>query len=63
MFGKNPLIWLFPINSKEFNKGGYSFEINKINKLDRAELKVRINELNEESLSIDLKLKNQIEKL
>ena len=61
VFGKNPLIWLIPITLKNSDKGGYDFNISKINKKLKDEIKSTINQLKEKTFSLDLE-PNSIEK-
>lgn len=55
VFGKNPLLWILPINCKNANKGGYNFDVFKIEKKLKENLKTNINLLKEKTFSFDLK--------
>lgn len=54
VFGKNPLLWILPINWKNAEKSGYNFDVYKIEKKLKENLKMNINQLKEKTFSLDL---------
>lgn len=54
VFGKNPLLWLLPISFRNQSKGGYNFDVYKIGKKLKENLKTNINQLKEKTFSLDL---------
>lgn len=54
VFGKNPLLWLLPVSFKSAEKGGYNFDVYKIEKSLKENLKTNINQLKEKTFSLDL---------
>jgi len=55
VFGKNLLLWLIPITFKSLERGGYDYNIYKLDSEFKEVLKDKINQLKENStISIDL---------
>ncbi len=55
VFGKNPLLWLLPVSfTSDYKGGGYNFDVYKIEKDLKENLKTNINQMKEKEFSLDL---------